>query len=279
MPLSDFDFEILFDGSYTGTIQDEGSSAQVRYLIPWADLRGFIAALKGGWKKLNDLNWTYVEPERHPLWENLFAQTVAYENKGAVTVTGAQGARIVTWEHAIVTATFTALPTEDSSGGANEVVSEELDFYADVLTIPAGGVQSSTALVTDQSTTRIVPGCNYIITIYHVPELPGGDTTLIFGKLGKVNSKTFRGAEKDHMLFMGARASRSLASYSAFDTLRHWKVEYRFNYRPVSWNQIYFPGGVLDDATLVDSGDPLYGSADLNELLPSRLGGGINPNP
>lgn len=284
MPISDYQYEIIYDGSGEGTIQDEGSSSQIRYLIQWADLPAFIAALKGGWRKLNDLNWTYTEPEHHPIWTNLFAQTVGYEKVGSVVSVGNPGARVVAWEYAIVTATFTALPTDTAGGGGgDEVVAEELDFYADVLTFPGEEIfySDGTAASQNRAFAKIIPGCNYIITIFHVPELPGGDASLIFRKLeSPVNSSSFRGAAAGKMLFMGARAARSLASYSAFDNLKHWHLEYRFNYRPIGWNKGYKENGVLDDLWLDAAHTvPLYASSDLNELMPSRLGGGINPNP
>lgn len=263
--IATFSYVILNEGSGRGTLRDQGGSATIVYLIAYSDLIAFCQALRGGWSYVGTTS-LYDPPEQHPNWSTFYCQDVSWEPVGnPVTVVGQSQPH--SWEYAKVTASY-GPPTFNIDGGSpptsEDAVTEEMNFDSEVVTIPVGGcVTGSTPVL--RPVKKINPLVDYRLSFSSLPRLPGGDATLIFSLIGKVNNTAFKGAAAGKMLFQGAKASRTAGSFAALNN-QNWKVDLSFKYRDTEWNKIYDNTGALANATTKD-GNPLYASANLAALL------------
>lgn len=264
MPLSTYngEWEELFDGSGQGEIALDGK-AQRTFKIPWADLGAFTAALMGGFAKIGENAFYFTLPDQHPDWNGLYCQGTSYEGFGSHSVGGDDQ---IVYTYAKVVAHYTPLKFTPSIQ-PKDIITEDLDFSVEQISLPKLSYKnSSTSEALDQQIKKIIPTCKYTITLYDYPELPGGDVELIFSLLGKVNSTAFKGAAIKKMLFMGAKASRTMRTTGD----ANWQIELRFSYRDLEWTKVFDPAtGEPVEVVSVVGGNPLYESEDLNDLLPS----------
>jgi hypothetical protein len=253
------DFVVLNEGSGRGTIRDKGSSAVECYLIAWPILAGFIEALKGGFRLNSPTSITYVVPYQHPDFPTFFVNQVEWEAIGKATGTYA-------WEYAKITATFGPFAFDPTTGNPSDAITEELNFDGKTVLIPAGGTVDSNNNPLIRPFAKFLPLCDYRVTLNSIPQLPGGDASLLLQLLGRVNSGTFRGAAAKKMLFQGARAYRTAASYSALNTTP-WKLDLSYKYNDIGWDHGYDNKGALGVIKMADGSD-IYPAANIGTPLP-----------
>lgn len=243
--------EIAFDGTITRY-----------YQVAWTSRVAFINALIGGFARVGDTNYYYTYPDRDPDWTALYCQSTDLEGLGAHS-TGASNQ--IAYEWAKITAKYSALKF-DINAAINNIFEEELEWSAQVLSLPGDSLETTTGKISDAAQV-IIPTTDYTLTIEGSPFLPGGGdgTTIQTIQANPLNASTFLGASAKKVMFKGARASRTTTTAGA----KNWKIVLRFTYRPIEWDKVYNKtAGAWETATHVGSSAPLYGTSDLSLLLP-----------
>lgn len=255
------DYVVLNDGSGRATIRDEGSTAVECYLIAWGILNGFVSALKGGWRLNSPTSLTFVIPYQHPDFPAMYVKEVGVEPVGKPTGT-------YSWEYAKITATFGPFTFDPSTGNPSDAISEELNFDCRTVLIPGGAMkEDSNGNPIIRPFAKVQPMCDYRITLNSIPQLPGGDATLLLQLLGKINSASFKGAAAKKMMFQGARAYRVASSYDSLNSTP-WKLDLSYKYNDDGWNKGYNNKGQLV-ALKTSDGNDLYTAADISTPLPT----------
>ncbi len=278
--ITDYAFQELNDGSGRGRIADNNQSEAYRvFKIAWADLNGFMFALKGGWKKINDTTWQYFAPSYHPDWPQMACKTVEYEGIGLSSQNATT--KQSSWEYAKITATYN-IPTLDvGSGDPTKIVEEEFDFGLDTVSVAGGTLKAAGGADIDTPMSILIPTLTYTVRMPNLPQLPGGNISVVMGLLGRMNSGSFGGADTGRMIFLGMRARRTgiialdtpvVAGSNALDTAKRWDVELKFAYRDAHrWDELPLPGGSWTAIQYSGGTTPLYDSGNLNVLLPNGV--------
>jgi hypothetical protein len=254
---------ITWEELYEGSGHGDGPTKTRVFLIAWTDLKAFLNALEGGYFALNNTNYYFNYPDEHPDFTGFFCQHTSYEGLGAHT-TGT--ASQIAYSKAKVTAEYSPLKF-DANGTINTIYIEELDFGAEVVSIPGGSMKDASNNHIQEPIQKIFTTVDYTLTINGAPELPGGGhgQAIQDACASPLNDATFLGAAAKKVMFKGGRATREVTNQGA----KKWKIILHFSYRSVEWTKIY--SKVLGDWSEVKTvpGDHLlYESSNLALLLP-----------
>jgi hypothetical protein len=251
-------------GSGGGEIAQDGTVTRY-YQIAWTDLQAFVAALVGGFVKLNETNFYYTYPDRDPEWTTLYCQGTEFEGIGSHSLGAANQ---IAYTHAKVTAKYSPLKFA-INGTVNNIYTEDLDWSQEVLSLPAGSFRSpGGGAIIQEPIQKVVPTTDYTLTIEGAPELPGGGhgAAIQAANASPLNSGNFLGASPKKVMFKGARATRTTDTRGA----GNWRTALKFCYRPIEWTKVWdkTSGSFVEVETVNGGAQPLYGTSDLNLLLP-----------
>jgi hypothetical protein len=282
MPITDYAFEELNEGSGVGTLGADGQPSEFQrvFKIAWQDLGGFLLALKGGWKQINANTLQHFVPDQHPDWPGVFCASAAYEGFGVSSQDPAT--KRSSWEYARVTAVYRTATLDHGGSDLSKIYEEDFDFSLEIVTLPVGSLVTAANKEIDFPATLRIPTLTYTITMPALPKLPGGNIKTIMALLGRMNDAGFGGADAGHMLFMGMRASRKgtspllgplppVVGGNLLDTPPPaWFVQLKLEYRDEhTWDELYVPGVGWTKVKYKADGKPLFASGNMNVLLPN----------
>lgn len=265
----------LHDGLEEGADQG-GLYAKKSYLCAWVDrwkflkeLRGSTTITGGSGGKITRL-LPAVYPDNNYLYAFDAKVTPFGNNRGL-------GPNQITYDYAKIDVTFkTADYNFDNSQSTGEPAVDsvtfgtvDLAFSGEFLSLPTNHkfqfVTSGKA--SSQSQGVLVPNIEYSITRHQIPFLP---VTIIKGLMGRINAAAWYGFDPETVMFVGGSARRSATT----EGLQAWDLDYRFLWRPYSWNKALTELGTWDTIMAGGVGPPpltggskLYLTGDLS-LLP-----------
>ena len=160
------------------------------------------------------------------------------------------------------------MPTFDpTKTDPKDLAEQSLDFSAEVQSLPGDGFQFASGQRLTSNVPKFIPQCAYGLTLIDVPDLPGGDATIYFAMMGKINETAFFGAAPKTAFFIGTQTDRTFTTAG----FKGWKIQNKFLVRPkgLEWTKQYNPDtGLFEEVTSVGSGKSLYETDDLTKVLP-----------
>lgn len=211
-----------------------GVYARKPYLCAYADRWKFLRELRG-YSTVSGGKVLRHPPAVYPDNKLLYAD----DARVSPLITGVrQGVNQVTFDYAKIDVTFkTPDYNYESGGGTGEPAVDgvtygtvRLAFAGEFVTIPGRKARFKTSgEALDSNPGVLVPNLEYSITRHQIPYLP---VTIIKGLVGKINSAAWLGFDAETVLFVGGEADRSATS----EGLQAWTIDFKFLWRPVSWN-------------------------------------------
>lgn len=265
MPFVPFGFAILADSGVSEGGSLESPRAAVKFKVAWGDRIAFVnfvcGTVVGGAGSI-----VRTPPMRYPPSPNMRA-TRDFEiqplGKLSVDATG-----WVAYPFAVVTINF-AIPEysiEDGSGdpSGQPWTTTTFDVSGEFLTLPDSAYKFSGGVPTGSPVGKIIPQVAISMKRHWVPYLP---VSAMLGLIGKVNNATFTigdfTCQPETLLFLGGPNQRQADTAGG----QSQEVEYKFSYRPVSWNKFIHPNGTSGFQYITDgSGNKVYDAGSFGTL-------------
>ena len=200
---------------------DSNDSATRVFHCPWSDMVV---------EKTDLLNSTFSD--ENFLFSTLRCVSVKVDKLGDADSGGGP-------KQAVLTAEYSG--NDDSSynypgGGGGGSLTENIAFSGQALTLGEGLYWDAAHKepLKEASQVMIIPQAeiSYSGTVSDI------NVTEIKDVIGKVNSDTFNGWEKESLLFMGVDAQRVTPNGTVSSSVR-WDVQYKLIYNPYTWNKFY----------------------------------------
>ncbi len=254
-------------GSCTLHVRDGATRGVRLFDCPWERRYEALALLLGGY---HDGQWR--APVRFPGRADLAAVEAELTGFGPIGAGGggvyrsagsiapySLGVPEPAYERCRLQVTY-ARPARDPDAEETVIASERIEFAAEVDTLPAGTFEwdsgTNTGDPVNKSVTVLRPMREYTYIRHRAATL---DESAIAGRVGKVNSGSFRGNPAQTVLFMGSSARRTVTAAGE----RPYEIAYRFKYRAGGWNKLW---SAADDDYESITPAP-YETADFDALL------------
>lgn len=252
---------IPFNDSYDELeegMDQTGVYAIKNYYCNWGQRWTFYQFLRGRYMPLSGGNLSVLVPAQYPDNTNLYAYSAVMTPVAPDGAKGAYGS--ASFKYAKIKVTFKS-PQYNFDGSDTQYIGQtRLDFGGNMVTLPQDAYKFSDGTRTEESVGRLMPSIEHTITRGLIDFLP---VDVIGGLIGKINSAPLWGLyDAETLLFAGASADRQADGNGKIT----WTVEYKFLYRPVSWNKVVRPDTGEWDYIADSGGDKIYQTGDFTTL-------------
>lgn len=240
-----------------GSGDPDGWKTRLAFETDFSNLSAFVGVVAG---KVTKLSTSYggmarVVTLQHPLFNNLWANAVAFEATGSNAKIDSTLANM--YSRAVVTVDF--ISVKYPVAGDSAYLSWDIDQGAQYTTVPGRQFAFPTGEPVDQDAGVWAVRNSYALTLYQCPTL--GDD-VIDELSGTVNLNPFMGKPAGQLLFGGCKSNYSISMAGVTQIQK----TLAFAYQSYPWNQAMRRDGVLD-TPLDPNGDPMYELEDFNKLL------------
>lgn len=251
-------FNDSFDDLEEG-LDQQGVYAIKTYYCNFADRWAFYQFLRGRYIPQAGGVVTTLVPAQYPDNLNLYANSAVMNPVAPDGANGPFGS--ASFKYAKIRVTFRS-QTFNYDGSATEYFGQtRLDFSGNMVTLPQDAYKFSDGKQTEEPVGRLIPTIEHSITRTLIQALP---VATIGGLIGKINSGSLWGLyDAETLLFAGASASPQPDGNGKLT----WTLEYKFLYRPVSWNKVVRPDDGTWDYIADSGGTKVYDTGDFT-LLP-----------
>ncbi len=244
------------------TWSSQGFNATRKLRCRWDDRLSLTEQLTGS----RSVDGSYHSPAVYPHFPaaRVHAVAIAPVGKPADLAGDTQAAA---YTHAIVTVNYsTAVDVQALVSERLEPTTQTLELGTSGLAWGAPPDQGGQSLAADEAPAHLLRGLDYILTLHQAAAIPEPTLSLI----GKINSHAVSAGNlglsfpPHTLLYSPPNLKRIITAEGA----QAWQIDYRFRYRPHSWNHIWRPSTASWDAIYNDDGPvELYPPADFTELL------------
>lgn len=230
-------FTILEDNGITEAWPNDGPVAKVKFKCLWTDHYQLIHDLKFQ-NQTSGRSIFRTLPLAYPPSPNLFCTAIdSIEPMGQPLLLAFLGNNWLVKKYAIVTASFTYL-TWASDVSSQPFTQTSVGISGEIMTLPGSVFTFSSGQVVPQAVGVVIPQMEVNFKRFFMPYIPVAEMINI---VGKINSDTVTLGTAvltpGTLLFLGGPSDASADTFGSITQT----VEYKFMYRPVSWNSLYNP--------------------------------------
>lgn len=206
------------------------------FKVAWADRMQFTYdVLYGGSGGSQPSPHQYPDVS-FPTW----AKSVSIKPIGTSGQDGSNpGGQSISFSHCIVTVTYESPGYDEGDTNDETIIKEGMNLASQGILVPGGTYTFSGGGKLEEDFPLMVGSIEWSIDISN---WGGFDATDIVGKLGRINSSTYRGWAAKKLLFQSASATREyITTGLGSGGWTKWDVSYKFLYREYEWDKAINP--------------------------------------